>query len=76
MTTESMTVDSYRCQLGIHCEGRGRIQVHIVQSDKLVCIKCVAGEERLTQQAVMKDLREGRDPNLIHRARSTNHKCS
>ena len=70
-----MTADSYSCKLGRHCEGWGRIQVHVVRSDVLCCIRCVAGEEGLTQRRVREDLREGRSRDLMHRARSINHKC-
>ena len=62
-----------RCQFATHCNGEGRIQLHVVAHDVLCCVKCAAGEEGLTQKEVRTHLAEGRLG--IHRARSTGHKC-
>ena len=72
--TSSVQTDN-RCKLGIHCKGTGRIQVHVVQPDVLICIKCAAGEEGQTQKKTKEDLQSGQYGNLIHRARSTGHRC-
>ena len=57
------------CELGIHCDGKGKIQMHVVNFGILVCIKCAAGEEGLTQKKVREDLREPMWKG-IHRARA------
>ena len=58
------------CELGIHCEGKGRIQLLVIAFDSYVCIKCAAGEEELTQCEVREHLRSGKYDNLIKRART------
>lgn len=64
----------YQCQLGVHCRGAGRIQVHVVEFNTLVCVKCAAGEEGISQARVRE---AARDPEIsvIHYARSINHEC-
>lgn len=64
----------YECQLGLYCGRMGRIQVHVVGPDKLICLKCCAGEERVPQKKVRADARDPGDPR-IHYARSINHRC-
>ena len=52
-------MDLHTCQLGVHCGGEGRIQLHAVPANMLVCIKCAAGEEHITEQQVRPQLRSG-----------------
>lgn len=66
--------NNQQCQLGIHCDGLGKIQAHVVNAKKLMCIKCVAGEEGFTQKRVREDIRSDAVTG-IHRARSTGHRC-
>ena len=58
---------SHPCELGVHCDGQGTIQVYVVSPDIYCCIKCVAGEEHKTQKAVREDLKAGHPG--IYRAR-------
>ena len=44
------------CELGIHCGGKGEIEVLVVAADKYVCLLCAAGEENLTIAEVRDDL--------------------
>ena len=64
-----------RCQLGIHCENQGKIQIHVIGPNILICIKCAAGEENQTQKKTREDLTSGQHSRHIHRARSTGHRC-
>ena len=68
-------ISNKNCQLGIHCNGEGKIQVHIIEADVLICIKCAAGEENQTLKKTREDIRSGEHRRYIHRARSTGHRC-
>ena len=46
--SNSMNNQDNQCAPGIHCHGEGRIQAHAVELNILVCVKCVAREEKLT----------------------------
>ena len=67
-------VEMYRCQLGLYCGGNGKIEVHSVLPDKLVCVRCVAGIEGFTLKQV-KDAAKDPKNKKIHNAKSVNHKC-
>ena len=64
-----------QCELGVHCNGQGKIQLHVVSFNVLVCIKCAAGEEGITQKEVREHLRSGEYYHRVHRARSATHQC-
>ena len=49
-----------QCALGIHCHGEGKIQAHAVELNILVCVKCVAREEKLTMK------QKGPPPTFAH----------
>ena len=68
-------ISDKKCQLGIHCNGEGKIQVHVIQPNILICIKCAAGEENQTQKKTREDLRSGQYSQHIHPARNTGHRC-
>lgn len=71
-----MMLGTARCRLGIYCGGEGKVQVHVVHFNAFVCIKCVAGEESITQKQVREHLSSGVYSNLIHRARAfETHVC-
>ena len=61
------TRQSDPCEFKTHCDGQGKIQVYVVAVDLYCCIKCAAGEERMTQKAVREDLAAGHP--RIRRAR-------
>ncbi len=71
---EDVTSDR-ACQLGIHCNGNGEIELHVIQHDVLICARCAAGEEGITTWEVREQLAEREYPDEIHRAKSTGHRC-
>ena len=67
--------ENRKCQTGLYCGGRGKIQVHIRHNDKLMCYHCASKDTFLSVQEIKNHVN---DP-LFHikfcRARTTQHKC-
>ena len=63
------------CKLKVHCHGQGRIQLHVIQHDILICAQCAAGEEGLSTWEVLDHLKNREYPDSIHSAKSTGHTC-
>ena len=50
------------CELGVHCNDSGKIQVYLRSVGMYCCLRCVAGEENTTQLEVVKQVRVGVHP--------------
>ena len=50
--TATQTNTIMPCQVGNYCQSRGKADVHLPHSQKLACLKCVAGEQGLAQWQV------------------------
>ena len=64
-----------RCEGAWYCEGHEVVQVHVVEPDSYLCVKCAVGEERragnhLTQANMRESLREPEWHSRIHRVKS------
>ena len=55
-----MPEDPRMCEFKMHCDGNGKIEAYLSNTDLYACVKCIAGEERTTQAAVLQDIREGK----------------
>jgi hypothetical protein len=69
-----MAIDN-ACQLKIYCNGTGTIEFHAVNSDLLLCVTCMARRLETTQKVLRENVRTGEYAQLVHRARSTDHRC-
>ena len=63
------------CELRIHCQGKGKIELHVIQHNVLVCAQCAAGEEGLSLWEVRHHLENREYRDSIHQAKSTGHRC-
>ena len=72
--SNSMNNQDKQCALGIHCHGEGKLQAHAVELNILVCVKCVAREEKLTMKQIREDIRN-HAVDRIHAARTAAHIC-
>ena len=39
--------DETDCQLRLHWRGLGKIEMHVIERDVLICVRCAVGEENI-----------------------------
>lgn len=72
---DSVVTADKTCELGTHCQGKGKIDLHVIRYDILVCAKCAAGEESLTVWEIRNQLENREYRDSIHQAKSSGHRC-